>query len=173
MSLDNTQEAFDAFGDRVIFVAKRNLAIRKANASGDLSNSLGGKVKVSKNSIQIDFTANAYGEFVDGGRGTTSGGGDGSVRKSIEEWIRTKRIRLRDAKTGAFQKMTEANIKGAAFVIARKIHEKGYKGNNFLTDAINDGIGKLENDVAEKYGLDLATFLDNFFNGTNNTDTTN
>ena len=41
-------------------------------------------------------------------------------------------------------------IKQLSFLIARKIHKKGYDGNQFFSEVINDGrLEKLEKDLME------------------------
>jgi hypothetical protein len=48
--------------------------------------------------------------------------------------------------------------KQLAFAIASKIHKKGYEGNNFLTDTINDGrLDTLATDLKD-YGLENFKF---------------
>ena len=58
---------------------------------------------------------------------------------AIEAWVRVKPIMFRD-KSGKFSKGT---VKQRAFLIARSIKEKGFKGRNFLTKAEDQVITQL------------------------------
>ena len=59
--------------------------------------------------------------------------------EAIKKWIRVKPIFFRDEK-GRF---TRGSLNSKAFLIARSIKEKGYKGINFLTKAENEVINQL------------------------------
>lgn len=65
----------------------------------------------------------------------------GKRDKAIRKWKTLKKMPFNRAK------------KQLAFAIASKIHKKGYKGNNFFTDTINDGrLDILATDLKD-YGL--------------------
>lgn len=58
---------------------------------------------------------------------------------SIEAWVRVKPVMFRD-QGGRF---TKGTVKQRAFLIARSIKEKGFKGRNFLTKAEDQVINQL------------------------------
>lgn len=65
MRLEETQKALKKFLNETIRDARSNL--KKKNSSGELSRSLKGSVKVSKNSIELDISMKPYGEYQDKG----------------------------------------------------------------------------------------------------------
>ena len=110
-----------------------------------------------------------YGKALDGGRGKTKEKTDGTMRSKIEDWVKRRALvgkyitdnlqqRLdkqaknktnrpkKPLKKLAFEKA----VKQLSFLIARKINKKGYKGNQFFSEVINDGrLEKLEKDLIE------------------------
>jgi hypothetical protein len=57
--------------------------------------------------------------------------------KAIENWIKIKRLKLRN-RQGEFIKSTESNIKSAAFAMAKSIGENGIVGIGYYKEAIED-----------------------------------
>ena len=106
-----------------------------------------------------------YGKVLDKGRGKTINDGTGEVKKNLVDWIKrrglevkiSQRKQLRAAKVknkkikkAVKQRNFEDAVKSLAFIIARKIHKFGYKGNQFFSEVINDGrLEKLERDLME------------------------
>lgn len=106
-----------------------------------------------------------YGKVLDKGRGKTINDGTGEVKKNLVDWIKrrglevkiSQRKQLRAAKVknkkikkAVKQRNYEDAVKSLAFIIARKIHKFGYKGNQFFSEVINDGrLEKLEKDLLE------------------------
>lgn len=78
-----------------------------------------------------------YYQYVDGGRGPTRNKGNGGLRLAIQDWIASKGIQVRQSASESGQTVIERN-KSLAYVIARKIHRKGFKGNKFFSKVIND-----------------------------------
>lgn len=152
------------FGDDVVRLAKINIGAtrtvngkrRKIDNTGTLRNSLDYNLKVSKNSFGFSIEMEEYGEWVDKGRNI----GKYAPPDKILKWIKQKPIRLRDLKTNSFVKVTESKLKSLAFLINRKIKEKGIAATNFLTDPFNDKFRTLPQDVLEAYALDVSKFLE-------------
>ena len=112
-----------------------------------------------------------YGKALDGGRGKTKEPGNGALRKNIAEWLKRRNDIFRKFEKGnleyrleqqAKNKKTnrpskplkplkfEKAVKQFSFLIARKIHKRGYEGNQFFSEVINDGrLEKLERDLIE------------------------
>ena len=112
-----------------------------------------------------------YGKALDGGRGKTKEPGNGALRKNIAEWLKRRNDIFRKFEKGnleyrleqqAKNKKTnrpskplkklafEKAVKQFSYIIARKIHRDGYKGNHFFSEVINDGrLEKLERDLIE------------------------
>lgn len=70
----------------------------------------------------------------------------GKIDRAVRKWKTLKKMPFNRAK------------KQLAFAIASKIHKKGYEGNNFLTDTINDGrLDTLATDLKD-YGIENFKF---------------
>jgi hypothetical protein len=105
------------------------LARNRANASGFLSNSIEANVTSPQENVTIlDISMPAYGEIVDAGRGRSRKGGPKQQwRGDIKDWIQQKGIKLKPGVT----------LEQAAFLITRKINQKGYKAKPFIQPSIN------------------------------------
>ena len=150
------QTALDIFGERIVRLSKINLTTGKSNSTNKLRNSIKYNLDVHKNSFHFDIEMEDYGEWVDEGREA----GTWSPPLAILKWIHQKPIRLRDKKTGEFLKQTTSNLAGLAYVINRKIFEKGIEPTNFLSDPFKKEFKKLPEQLAEAYALNVADFLE-------------
>lgn len=164
----------EEFAERVNKLARINLGAsytakradgrsykKRIDTSGALRNSLdyilntrGEDGRFQKGTIE--FMMKDYGIWVDKGRGKSKGGGSGQLKKNIEKWIRKKPLRMRDLETGSFVQMTDARVKGLAFVIARRIHKHGIPATNFFTEPFNEELPKYSQLFAEAVGQDAA-----------------
>ena len=110
-----------------------------------------------------------YGKVLDGGRGPTKEKTDGNMRGKVEDWIKRRALVGKYINDNLQQRLDkqaknktnrpkkplkklafEKAVKQLSFLIARKIHKKGYKGNQFFSEVINDGrLEKLEKDLME------------------------
>lgn len=110
------------------------------DATGSLRGSLQSLAKERENSYSIKIEGNQYGLAVDKGRapGRFPNIGD------IADWIRNKPISIRDIRTGKFKTKTDSSINSLAYVIGRSISQKGIKPTNFISDAIEMSMGKLD-----------------------------
>ena len=160
MRLEETQKALKKFMNETIRDARSNL--KKKNSSGELSRSLKGSVKVSKNSIELDISMKPYGEYQDKGVSGTKKKYNTSYSykskmpppKAFDKWIVKKGIAPRNEK-GQF-----INRKSLAFAIAKSIQKNGIKPSLFLTKAFQKNIKKLDKDIVQKYGLDTERQLE-------------
>jgi hypothetical protein len=116
--------------------------INSKNPTGRASDSLlqsldAAKTRTRGKDVIGAINANDYYQYVDGGRGPTKGGGNGELQKALQSWIAEKQIPIRRSASEAKETVIQRN-KSLAYVIARKIHAKGYKGNKFFSKIIND-----------------------------------
>ena len=177
--MENTevQKELERFRDYVIKQSRSNLTRLKKKSSGNLYNSLKGVVKTMPNSISIEFSMEQYGVFQDAGVkgadpskvspnakitgqqapnspykfGSGSHAGTwGKFTSSIEQWAKSKNIRLRD-ENGKYKK---GNYKTIAQIIASNIYARGLKPSMFFTKPFEDAYQRLPQDLVEKYGLD-------------------
>jgi hypothetical protein len=88
------------------------------------------------NEVRGAINANDYYQWVDGGRGPTRNRGNGQLVPALQDWIASKGIQVRQSAAESSQTVMERN-KSLAIAIARKIHAKGYKGNQFFSKVIN------------------------------------
>ena len=145
-------EVLKDFADRVVQKAQLNLGVVKSHrskatgktyrkrldASKRLRNSLDGEVSVRAEDGRfvkgfVTFEMLDYGEVVDKGR-KPGKGISRAGQKSLIEWIRKKPLKLRDVE-GKFVKVTDAKLKGLAYVISRNMKKYGKEPTNFFTDA--------------------------------------
>lgn len=152
----NVQKELDNFGKRVVKLAKINVGARRngkvIDSSGTLRQSLDYNLEVFKTgNFYFSIEMEDYGVNVDKGRKP----GSMPPTSPILQWIKRKPVRLRDLKTGSFIKQTESKLKGLAFVIARKIKEKGIKETLFLTAPFEQEFKKLSDDLLDAFALDI------------------
>lgn len=161
---DNVYPLLREFGTATVERAQRNLGAtrtvrgkkRRAVATDALRKSLKFTVRASKSGYNFSFKSLSYGRFVEYGRGPTKNkGGKGELRANIEKWIKVKGIKPRE--NGKFVKATPARLKGLAFVISRKIHEKGIEPLYFYRDAINDTLEEYSDRIADELTKQILT----------------
>lgn len=93
-------------------------------ASGKLLNSISTKINYLGDSITVTLYAEDYLKWLNDGRKPSNGEGNGSLKEDILKWIKIKHIVPRENKGKV---PTEKQL---AYLIARKIHREGYKGDN-------------------------------------------
>ena len=165
----SVKEVLDTFGKRVQQQAKSNLTKKGKKDKGELYDSIGYELKVSKNSFQLSFKMTDYGQFVDKGvRGKTSSskapnspfkfgsgtGKKGGLTDGINGWVQRKRIQFKEKGTGKF-----LSYKSTSFLITRAIYNKGLETTNFFSKPFENEFKKLPEQVVEAYGLELESFL--------------
>ena len=127
-------EALQKFGNQIVRQMQNLLARNRANASGFLSNSIEANVNTNPNNVTtLDISMPAYGEIVDSGRGKSrTGGPKQQWRGDIKQWMQQKGIKPKPGVT----------LEQAAFLITRKINQKGYKAKPFINPAIDQVVGQ-------------------------------
>ena len=138
MSLSIDRKTLDEFDKKLIQDLRASLDAAGTTASGKTKDSLESKITLDSYKL--------YGrKFIFGleyGRKPTSASGDGSLKKIILKWIDLKGIIPKD----------KISKKSLAFIIARKIHQKGdllhrteqnykkmSKPTGIINSVINDG----------------------------------
>ena len=163
----NLDNALDLFTEYVVGKSKANLNRLKKNTTGNLNKSIKGYYKVSKNSFQISFEMEDYGEYQDlGVQGIKSNRkapnspfkmGTGSAPKglfktAINAWVVRKGIAPRDK--GKFTDRKQLN-----YLIRKSIYETGLKTTNFFTEPFETAFKRLPDEIIEAYGLDIESLL--------------
>jgi len=162
--LDNLKKIFDKLGSNVVTQARVNLK-KKKKGDSNLSKNLSYKVK--RNSIE--FTLAEYWEYVDAGvkgKGGTKADGKAWRLKKVTNskfkyktkkppfmafngWTIRKGIAPRDAK-GKFMKR-----KSLLYAIANSVYHTGIETTHFFTDALDNEVLKLGDEIGEAFALDL------------------
>lgn len=159
---ERVESVLKKFGDFVVKRSKINIGQsrmvngkrRRIDNTGKLRESIAYALGVSPNSFSMEFIMEDYGEWVDQGRKK----GKGAPPEEIKKWIKTKPIKPRD-ETGRFVQATESRINSLAFLINRKIKEKGIEPTYFFTKPFDQAFKELPEDLLEAYQLDMESFL--------------
>ena len=166
MEIKNVQQALDEFGKSVVERARMNLKTGGRygthNASGQLSKSLDYKTKENKNSIEFDFYAEDYWAQLDyGTKGSESSAKApnspykaNASRGAIDKWVIRKSIQGVRGAGGEF-----TNRKMMVTAITNSINRTGTYETKFFRSAFDMEFQNFDNNIAEKYGLDLESFL--------------
>lgn len=159
---ENAKRFLTDFRNYVVKESKSNLTRLKKSSSKKLYNSIKGNVKVSKNSMSVDFQMEEYGLFQDKGvsgkrkkyKTPYSYKSKMPPPSKLDKWIVRKGIAPRNEKG---QLMTRKSLQ---FVIARGIYINGIKPSLFFTKPFEKAYKRMPNELIEKYGLDLDDFLE-------------
>ena len=167
MDFEKTKLGLETFAKAIIKQAKGNLRRHRNNrfitgsASGDLEGSLGYDLNVSPNSFSLEFFMADYGIYQDEG----VKGAESTYAKSRNSRFQYKRMPLntqakQSLKNWIKQKGISGNINSLTYVIARSIYRKGLRASFFFTKPFEDNFLKLDEDLIEKFALDIDNFLD-------------
>lgn len=153
---------------------KQELELQKVNASGALSRSADFDFDFNENDITLYFIYNSYGYYINEGRRPTGGGGGQSwggwrqATQDIQRWIENKMSRGQwiPRSNKPIPHAGSKEIKGVAYTIVRKIHTKGFYGQNHyglhilekvLMDAEASGlIDKMVNSVVQGFDNEIS-----------------
>lgn len=185
-SVTISTDIIDVILQKYIDKWQKNLAKKKHIASGNLYQSFaldqkgeyGFKVETSKGKTSITLSLPDYYEFTDTGR-------DKSKKKDekddyvvynklqgLQGWISRKALKLKTKVIGSYTlkdgtikqytyKITKEQAnKNAAFVIARKIHTKGFKGTNWFTSEKDKFINEIVKAIEKETGVVTELVID-------------
>lgn len=144
------ENLLDLYGEEIKNAIKKRLEADNKVATGKAANTL--IKKVTPNSLQIEGWK--YIEVVSGGR---EAGKQAPPINKIMEWL--------DAKQGMNIKSdyyrSRPHRRGSlAFIIAKKIGERGIKGNNMLTDIRLQYVPKMLGDLADIIQNEITRIAD-------------
>jgi len=187
LKLENIKIALEKAAMEVVRQAKVNLGAtqtivqndgkskrKRIDASGNLRNSLkASPAQMNEDKLTIGILMDYYGKFVDKGVSGTqyqtpkespysfkNEGVSPEMQYSIFQWMRTKRIRLRDV-GGQFKKgrITQKSYESLAYVIARSVKRKGINQTHFITNPFNLMDEQLPQLLQEALALDIENYL--------------
>lgn len=169
MNQTNTYDALDKFGRFIVQQSRTNLTKKGKKDTGELYNSLGYDLIVSKNSFQLSIKMADYGTFVDKGvKGFSSSlkapnspykfgtgtGKSGGLTKGIDAWIKRKRFQFRQKGSGKFMSYEQT-----AYLVRNSIWNKGLQTTNFFERPFELAFEKLPDELVEQYALDIEGLL--------------
>ena len=117
------------WGNELIAQMQNRLRINKTNATSSLSQSINPEIKGTQSGYRLTVLMKDYWQYVEEGRRA----GKMPPIKNIYEWIRYKRP-MQDKIQQSPDKI--AATKSLAYVIARKIGQKGTKAQPFVTPSL-------------------------------------
>jgi len=187
LKLDNIKMALEKAAKEVVRQAKLNLGAtqtiiqndgkakrKRIDASGNLRNSLrASEIESVNGELTIGILMDYYGKFIDKGVSGTqyqtpqespysfkNEGVSPEMQYSIFQWMRTKRIRLRDV-SGKFKKgrITQKSYESLAYVIARSVKRKGINQTHFITNPFNLMDKQLPEVLQNALSLDIENYL--------------
>jgi hypothetical protein len=121
-------EAMNELGEDLVKELVKELISSDKKASGDLIKSIHYKVIEGTNQFMLHIIDNGTLKYVDAGRKP----GKMPPTSAILPWIKQRKIKPRDKKTGRF--ITD---KAGAFLIARSIGENGIKPTNVIRKSLD------------------------------------
>ena len=178
----NQEAIMKAFAERVVKASRLNLGAtrsiryndgtikrRRNVATGSLKDSVSFVSSLSPHPALDFFFNTPYGTFldegVDGVKYRVPGNSRFSFRskqpptKFIREWMRVRRIKVRDQETGQFVQQSEEAKEGLALGIARKIKMRGIPKTEWFSQPFRDEFDKLPPDFLKALGKDVEEFL--------------
>lgn len=141
-------DGLEAFGELAAENMRVALKRGKKDSTNDLSNSI--KVTTSQTGDVVDIAINMeyYGQFVDEGRKR----GSFPPPPAIKKWIKDKPIRLK-----------KISLDSAAFLIGRKIQEKGITPFPFIERSIDAAFSEGEDIILDAMENEVAFTIEESF----------
>lgn len=156
------EDELKKFANYVVKQSRSNLTRLKKNSSRKLYDSIKGNVKVSANSIDVEFEMLPYGDFQDKGVSGVKKKYNTKFKytnkmppaKAFDKWTIKKGLAPRD-KDGKFITRKSLN-----FAIARHVYLYGIKPSLFFTKPFESALKRLDKDIVKAYALELDDFID-------------
>jgi hypothetical protein len=170
------EDSFIKFGTTLVTDLQGSLRTKGVTFGGNdskLSNLIRFDIKQTNEGITFQLLMPEYGFAVDKGRGASKSSDGGKVKDNIREWVNRKGIVGKFAKENLQQRLRvqakaknprktlkqlpfEKAAKQLAFLISRKIHRKGYKGNNFYSEVIDKlDLTKLNKEISQMMNKEI------------------
>ena len=140
------------YGKRAVSDLKTRLSTDNTNASGDTINSISYKNVGGDIVVSFDPSLNIVDEGLNAGQRISRSGSEGIIA-----WMKAKNIRPKYSKGT----ITESDYRASAFLIARKIRERGtirrfgYRGSDILSIFADNSA----------FGIDLMNDMDVYIEG--------
>lgn len=151
IKFDNLQAALEEYGNVIAEQYKSNLKANGHKATGNLINSITSHITVNGYEYAIELTLEDYYKYVEEGRRP----GKFPPVSKILEWVKVKRILPTPMANGKLP--TEKQL---AFLISRKIAEKGTKGTYDLEKAMDTTINEWDEKITDALDKDIMNCID-------------
>lgn len=164
MAFDNTQTALRQIGGLTVQRLSQGLKESNSDASGELDKSIGFKIRSSSKKIELNIEMLEYWSSVNYGQ-------DPNVifpLDQIKEWLTYPNVRDKIRLGQSDAQFTESALNSAAYLISRKIWNKGTKGTDFATNVFTSNLitkelpEVLTDAIAEDADAILADLLERF-----------
>lgn len=157
MAFTNTQTALRSIGGLTVQRLSQGLKENNSDASGELDKSINFNIKSSSKKIELNITMLDYWGAVDEGRKV----GKMPPIDKIREWLTYPNVRDKIRFGQNDSAFTESERNSLAYVIARKIGDKGTRGTNFATNVFNSKLitQELPESLAEAITQDADEIL--------------
>lgn len=147
---------------------QERLKAAKYNSSVNGNSRLWGTIKTKSTVNSASMLMQDYWKYVNFGRKPGSVSERGKFK--IEDWIKRKGLNpskvIDDMKAKTLGRQPKNKTpfiqakKQLAFIVSRKIKVKGYEGNEFYSDVINDGrVDQLNKEVGKEVKIDIVNIL--------------
>ena len=158
--MSNTKEALRVAGGLIVNRLAQNLDEDNSNASGDLDESITFRLFNQGSTVGVKILMNDYWEFVDKGRKP----GKRPPIDKIKGWLTYPNVKSKLGHSDKFSVTDIAQVNSLAYSIAKKIGDKGTKGNDFATDVFESDLVQkdLANTLLEAVIADTDLFLEDF-----------
>jgi hypothetical protein len=174
MAIDNgIKDLLNEFGDKLLNDLRKSLKSKQRDKAliSNLDRSINPSTKFASGSLFFTLEMNDYWDAVNSGRSPTTNSGDGSLKRKLIRWVKTRKLKVEIAKRREVKAKSLKNkkikkaykqetfdqaVERVAYLVARKIHKKGYEGNHFYDEVIKDGrIDKLKEDIAKLVNTEI------------------
>lgn len=158
MNNNNLNNELDKIGKYMVSQIRREMTKRNLKSSGNLYNSLGYDVDDNELNIEsLDYGSVILGE---GSRPSSKKPSEQMVSR-IQRWMGYKNMQaLARGKGGKFRKRTPNSLKMTAWLISKRILERGIKGSNIIEDSVKKLENRIEKGIVEAYKKDILENLD-------------
>jgi hypothetical protein len=175
MAIDKEiKDLLNEFGDKLLNDLRKSLKDKQRDRAliSNLDRSIDPSTKFADGGLVFTLKMNDYWDAVNSGRSPTSGSGDGALKRNLIRWVKTRKLKVviskrRESKAKSLKDKKEKKaykqetfdqaVERVAYLVARKIHKKGYEGNHFFDEVIKDGrIDKLKEDIAKLINTEVT-----------------
>lgn len=154
MKKDNLDKELKVIGTYLISQIRRDMTSNGLKASGSLYNSL--TKEVVDNSLSIK--SNDYGSVVLGeGSAPTNKNPSREMVSRITSWMSYKQMQpMGRGRGGRFRKRTASTLKSSAWIISKRILERGVKGSNIIQKSVQRLESRIEKGIVKAYKADVT-----------------